>query len=100
MFREATQGAKELRKLSNLSHFLPFLLNPNLDKLESQRINQRLNESTERPTATMKPPTAVISIPINIQICAFCDTLISLISSNLCDHPKASTARSRRRLIK
>ena len=30
MFREATQGAKELRDLSNLSHFLPSLLNPTL----------------------------------------------------------------------
>ena len=30
IFREATQGAKELRELSNLSHFLPSLLNPNL----------------------------------------------------------------------
>jgi amidase len=30
MWREATQGAKELRSLSNLSHFLPTLLNPTL----------------------------------------------------------------------
>ena len=30
MFREATQGAKELRDLSNLSHFLPSLVNPTL----------------------------------------------------------------------
>ena len=30
MFREATQGDKKLRKLSNLSHFLPSLLNPTL----------------------------------------------------------------------
>ncbi|MEM8722498.1 MAG: amidase [Cyanobacteria bacterium P01_G01_bin.39] len=32
MFREATQGEKELRNLSNLSHFLPSLLNPTLKK--------------------------------------------------------------------
>ena len=32
MFREATQGDKELRKLSNLSHFLPALLNPSLKR--------------------------------------------------------------------
>ena len=32
MFREATQGDKELRDLSNLSHFLPALLNPTLKK--------------------------------------------------------------------
>jgi len=30
IFREATQGAKELRDISNLSHFLPTLLNPTL----------------------------------------------------------------------
>ncbi|MDJ0691819.1 MAG: amidase [Xenococcaceae cyanobacterium MO_188.B32] len=30
MLREATQGDRELRKLSNLSHFLPTLLNPTL----------------------------------------------------------------------
>lgn len=30
MFREATKGEKELRNLSNLSQFLPTLLNPNL----------------------------------------------------------------------
>ncbi|MGL6343730.1 MAG: amidase, partial [Waterburya sp.] len=30
MFREATQGEKELRDLSNLSQFLPSLLNPSL----------------------------------------------------------------------
>ncbi|MCC0179021.1 amidase [Waterburya agarophytonicola K14] len=30
MFREATQGDKELRDLNNFSHFLPTLLNPNL----------------------------------------------------------------------
>ena len=30
MFREATEGEKELRNLSNLSHFLPSLLNPTL----------------------------------------------------------------------
>ena len=30
MFREATQGNKELRNLSNLSQFLPALLNPSL----------------------------------------------------------------------
>ena len=30
MFREATEGEKELRNLSNLSHFLPTLLNPTL----------------------------------------------------------------------
>ena len=30
MFREATQGDKELRDLSNLSQFLPTLLNPSL----------------------------------------------------------------------
>ena len=30
MFREATEGVKELRDLSNLSHFLPSLLNPTL----------------------------------------------------------------------
>ena len=30
MFREATQGDRELRNLSNLSHFLPTLLNPTL----------------------------------------------------------------------
>lgn len=30
MFREATEGEPELRKLSNLSHFLPSLLNPTL----------------------------------------------------------------------
>ena len=32
MFREATQGDKELRNLSNLSQFLPVLLNPNLKR--------------------------------------------------------------------
>ena len=32
MLREATQGDKELRDLSNLSHFLPTLLNPTLKK--------------------------------------------------------------------
>ena len=32
MFREATQGDKELRNLSNLSQFLPVLLNPTLKK--------------------------------------------------------------------
>lgn len=30
MFREATEGEQELRNLSNLSHFLPSLLNPTL----------------------------------------------------------------------
>ena len=30
MFREATEGEKKLRNLSNLSHFLPTLLNPTL----------------------------------------------------------------------
>lgn len=40
MFREATQGDKELRDLSNLSQFLPLLLNPSLKhyfKLLTQR---------------------------------------------------------------
>ena len=32
MFREATQGDKELRDLSNLSQFFPVLLNPTLKK--------------------------------------------------------------------
>ena len=33
-------------------------------------LNQGLNDSTERATATIKPPTAAISTPINVQICA------------------------------
>jgi amidase len=40
MWREATQGAKELRNLSNLSHFLPTLLNPSL-KEYFQTLTQR-----------------------------------------------------------
>jgi amidase len=40
MWREATQGAKELRRLSNLSHFLPILLNPTL-KGYFQTLTQR-----------------------------------------------------------
>jgi amidase len=40
MWREATQGAKELRSLSNLSHFLPTLLNPTL-KGYFQTLTQR-----------------------------------------------------------
>jgi amidase len=40
MWREATQGAKKLRNLSNLSHFLPTLLNPTL-KGYFQTLTQR-----------------------------------------------------------
>jgi amidase len=40
MWREATQGVKELRSLSNLSHFLPTLLNPTL-KGYFQTLTQR-----------------------------------------------------------
>ena len=50
MFREATQGEKALRKLSNLSHLLPTLLNPTLKGYfealtERDRLIARMDEA-------------------------------------------------------
>ena len=52
MFREATQGDKELRHLSNLSHFLPALLNPTLKRYfkiltQRDRFIARMDEALE-----------------------------------------------------
>ena len=52
MFREATQGDKELRDLSNLSQFLPALLNPSLksyfETLTPTRSHHRTNGQSIR----------------------------------------------------
>jgi amidase len=52
MFREATQGDKQLRDLSNLSHFLPTLLNPNLKEYfelltQRDRLIARIDQALE-----------------------------------------------------
>ena len=52
IFREATQGDKELRELSNLSQFLPVLLNPTLKKYfavltQRDRFVARMDEALE-----------------------------------------------------
>ena len=78
MFREATQGDKELRDLSNLSQFLPLLLNPTLKRYfelltQRDRLIAQIDEALEPwdvwlcPVAmttafTHRPPGAVIKI--------------------------------------
>ena len=84
IFRTATQGNKELRKLGDFSRFLPEILNPSLKGYfealtQRDRFTAHIDEALEPGMYGFVPllqPLRLLTVPLGVQLTLMADPIL------------------------